>query len=155
MNTWLYVHAEDAEAPGEVTIVVEALERDSQALRATQGPDGGLKRPMLRQAVAESLGGLGCAHGSKSRFASEELDFLLADQRLAISVQAGRAWTNNGALLALLAAAADPEVDWLAVMVPFSYKTGTQYSRVARQMTDLVAAHGVDLDLAGVALIAY
>ena len=70
-------------------------------------------------------------------------------------MQAGRAWTNNGALLALLGAAADTAVEWLAVIVPFVDKTGTQYTKVVGQLTHLVAVHGVDLDLCGVALIAH
>lgn len=156
MKTWLYLRGGPADAPRDVALVVDTLEREAHTLRATEGSDGGLKRPQLREAVVQSMAGLvhrgSC---STSPFGKEELDFVLAGRKLAISVQAGRAWSNNGALLALLGAAADPGIQWLVIAVPFVYKTGAQYAPVAGQVTDLLAAGGVDLDLAGVALVAY
>jgi hypothetical protein len=88
-------------------------------------------------------------------FAAHELDFVLPAERLAVSVQAGRAWTNNGALLAVLAAAAESGVEWLLALVPFTYKTGAQFPPVVDQLRALAGSSGVDLDLRGIAVVAY
>ncbi len=88
-------------------------------------------------------------------FARAELDFVLPGLRSAVGVQAGRAWTNNGALLAVLAAASAEGIDWLLLLVPTTYKGGPQRQHVLTQLRELAVARGVHLDLRGVGVLGY
>jgi hypothetical protein len=82
-----------------------------------------------------------------------QLDFYVPDERIAVTVQAGRAWTNNEALLAVLAAAGQPAVDWLVLPVPMIYKGSAQYPQIVQQLQALATADGVGLDLKGLVVL--
>jgi len=73
----------------------------------------------------------------------------------ALSIQAGRAATNNGGLLATLAAASCEDVDWLVLLVPERYKNSATGAAVEKHLRDLAVAHGVRLDLQAVVLVQY
>ena len=62
---------------------------------------------------------------------------------------------ERGGLVALLAAAAHKDVDWLFLLVPEHYKRSAQRVHVARQLRQLAAAPGVALDLKGVSVMGY
>ena len=123
-------------------------------MRATEESNGGLKRKALKSVVEARL--LGTPIGSSGGgFFPHELDFVLPTQNAAVSVQAGRAWMNNGALLAVLAAAAQPNIEWLLCLVPFTYMNAAQFDPVVAQIEALAVSDGVDLDLRGIIVIAY
>ncbi len=94
------------------------------------------------------------AQGAHAQY-PPELDFVLPGLRSAVGVQAARAWTNNGALLAVLAAASAEGIDWLLLLVPTTYKGGPQHQHVLTQLRELSVARGVHLDLRGVGVLGY
>lgn len=63
--------------------------------------------------------------------------------------------TNNGALLAVLAAASSSDIDWLILLVPDRYKGSATYDSVLSQLRDLEVASGIRLDLQGVLAVGY
>ena len=79
----------------------------------------------------------------------------LRDRYLAVSVQAGRAWTNNGALCAVLAGAADGDSAWLVLLVPDHYKGGVQRVNISAQVAALLSSPGVHLEIEAVAVVGY
>lgn len=134
---------------------VARLERAQHRLRATETPSGGLKRPLLRAALLGALDGSATPPVSSAEFGHTELDAVLLSDKVAISVQAGRASNNNQALIAVLAAAADPGSEWLVLVVPERYSSFTPYIKVVEQLDELAASDGIDLDLRAVAVIGY
>lgn len=88
-------------------------------------------------------------------FSAFELDAKLPQLGLAASVQAGRAWSNNGGLVAVLAAAADPETQWLALIVPERYMGGAQRINIVDQVEQLARSPGIKLELDGVMVVSY
>lgn len=121
-------------------------------LRGTETSNGGLKRELLKDVLVGRVPGLQFAPPG---FASREIDLLVPERALAVSLQAGRAWTNNGALLAVLAAADAKDVRSLILFVPEHYKSGVQHAYVREQLQHLAAATGITLDLDGVLLLGF
>ena len=75
--------------------------------------------------------------------------------RTGVSLQAGRARTNNGALLSVLAAAAAAEIDWLVVLAPARYKSGAAAGPVIQDLRAMAAEPGIRLTLKGAVVLAY
>lgn len=134
--------------------MLATLDGNAARFRATQTPEGGLKRADLSR-VLRSLLDLAVSGPGKDTFSRTELDLVVPELRIGLAVQAGRAWTNNGALLSVLAAASDTAVEWLLIMTPFTYKNSAAFPNVELQVRALAEAEGVDLDLHGVGLVAY
>lgn len=138
-----------------VLAVVDAVALTQPELARTVDSKGGITVEALRgvlEPVVEQVGFDECSHAT---FSAKELLWEHAGLRVAISVQAGRAETNNGALMAVLAAAAQPSVDWLVVVLPDRYKGGSTFGKVRDRVRALKDATGVRLDLAGVTLIGF
>lgn len=154
MATWIWF--DDVPRPTAAVHLAELVDRVAPAMRRTEGRTGGLNRDALLVVVDEALEG----HGHWTRpepgtFAHKEVDRTSPDLGLALSVQAGRAYPNNGALLAVLAAAALRDVDWLVLTVPALYKNAKQFEPVAAQLQALSREPGVRLSLKGVVLLPY
>jgi hypothetical protein len=98
---------------------------------------------------------LGLSDKEATSFSGREIDLWSAEAGLALSLQAGRAHTNNGALLALLAAAALRPVDWVVIAVPEAYKGGAQAAPIATQLGEIVRARGIALELDGAVMVSY
>lgn len=134
--------------------MARAVEAAGPVFRRTQDINGGLKRELLRP-IACTLAGVRAGSSPGGAFADQELDAVVPQLATAVSVQAGRGWTNNGALLAVLAAAANSDVNWLVLAVPEFYKNGVQRVRVQQQLEALSASSGIALDLGGVWVSGY
>jgi hypothetical protein len=144
----------DSRLPERMKDVVSRLVDHSKTIRATEGPKGGLKRRDLVGAVGAALD-LRPRPVTGSSFAAGQLDFEIASDRLAVAVHTGRAWMNNEALLSVLAAASDPALDWLVLVVPQKYLGGGQYPYIVKQLQALANSSGVDLELQAVTIIPY
>ena len=153
---WISLAPAGQVVPSDVEELGRLLERHLTALRATESANGGLQRVDLAAVITPAVRRLqdGVA-GRRPTFARKEVDFVVPPLRAAVSVQAGRAWTNNGALTAVLAAASTEGVDWLLLLVPTTYKGGPQHANVRKQLVELSAARGVHLDLQGIGLLGY
>lgn len=130
-------------------------------LRATQTRDGGLRRQSLVDELA-SNSSLCDVHDEEIEtspklptFMPDELDFILPALRVGVSVQAGRAWTNNGAMVGLLASASCPDVDWHIAVVPEQYKGTKHLGSIVVQMSSIRDARGIYLDLLGCIVLPY
>jgi len=156
MVEWIFPSSTPDPAPPQaVADVVMQLERGERELRLTQSSEGGLARKALRDVALRFLGGAARGSAAGATFAPGELDFFLEAARAAVSVQAGRALNNNGALVGVLAAASAPEVEWVVLVVPAVYKTSPAYAKLVAQAKDLFRAEGIGLDLRGAALVSY
>lgn len=93
--------------------------------------------------------------GQRPTFASDQIDLMLNEAPVGITIHAGRAWMNNEALLAVLGAACAPALEWLILVVPQSYMSSAQHSHIVQQIISLAAASGVDLDLPGVSIVPF
>jgi hypothetical protein len=154
---WALLESHDVAraADHELRELVEPLLCEASLLRALIDVGGGIKRQPLVEAVADILGGQAVARSAFSHFSASELDLTLRGGATAVSVQAGRALTNNGGVIALLAASAAPAVRQLLLLVPERYKGSVTASRVLQQLLELRDAPGVTLDLDTVVLHAY
>lgn len=142
--------------PDALTDVVAGLSAQLPALAATATQTGGLRRERLRDVVAAALRGrVDPAAGLGDGFGASQLDYKISGVPVAVTVQTGRAWTNNEALLGVLAAACAPQIEWLVLLAPMKYKKSSQYPHILQQLKALTAAQGVDLDLKGVVLLAF
>lgn len=141
--------------PGSLVTLVNALEVRRSAIRATFTADGGINRRDVAQEIDPLLRAEGFRAGSDATLSPRELDYMADSQLAALSIQAGRAATNNGGLLATLAAASCEDVDWLVLLVPERYKNSATGDAVEKQLRDLAVAHGVRLDLQAVVLVRY
>jgi hypothetical protein len=129
------------------------VESCAHELRGKEDAKGGLKRLDLQEVLVRCLRG-GVLEAAEA-FASQELDVRLPELRVVCSVQAGRGWSNNGGLLATLAAAADVDTDWLILIVPEHYKRSAHRIYIVAQLNDLAASKGIGLELDGVLVVAY
>ncbi|RYV50994.1 hypothetical protein [Pengzhenrongella frigida] len=142
--------------PGVVRDVVNAVVAGVPALADKVTPAGGVNRLLLREAIEPILRANGLGSGIPSgSFAEWEIDYVSLDRALAVSIQTGRAAANNSALLALLAASALPEVEWVLVVLPHRYKGANTFDAVANQFQSLTAAHGIDLSLQGAFIVGF
>jgi hypothetical protein len=98
---------------------------------------------------------LGFTTGAPSTFVPAAIHAVSLDRRVALGVHGGRALTNNGAFVSVLAAAAHPDVDWLVIVLPQRYKGSATLTGVLTQLGELRQASGIRLDLVGVTLIGF
>lgn len=141
--------------PPNLESLVVDIELRLPDMAATVGPSGGLKRDDLLRTIAPVARAYGLGVPEQRTFAGSEIDLLSTSARAAVSVQAGRAKTNNGGLLAVLAAAAMPTVDWLILIVPERYKGSTTAPPVRHDVHALARSGGIELDLSGVVILSY
>ena len=156
MHPWIQPVTSSALPTSMVDSLAEQIDQSAHILRGMESAAGGLLRPGLVAALQSSLSlpePLTIFNGGS--FSSNELDLERRSLRLAVSVQAGRALANNGALAATLAAAACDSIDWLVMLVPAQYKKNTVYQKVHQQISGLCASPGIRLNLAGIRLIPY
>jgi hypothetical protein len=154
--TWIYFYPQAQErVPPQMSAAADLIVNGAARLRGTQSDKGGLKRDPLR-AVLHDLVGEHARHPlAGTTFASDQIDLMLNEAPVGISIHAGRAWMNNEALLAVLGAACAPDLDWLILVVPQSYMRSVQHPHIVQQIASLAAASGVDLDLQGVATVPF
>lgn len=133
---------------------VDVLETRMSALARTVPADGGLKRQPLLDALDLRTADAS-ARAPRGRGFQSSVLAAVTDQRVAVSVQTGRAKTNNEGLLAVLAGADDPTVSWLVLVVADKYKGAATALPVTRDIEALASAVGVDLDLEGVVVLTF
>ena len=143
------------ELPSHVTDLAEAAEARAGDLRATEDVKGGLRRDDLLAALAPVVRASGLTVTERESFAAREVDAVDATDAVALSVQAGRARTNNGGLLAVLAAAAMDDVSWLLLLLPQHYKNSVAAQPVTDDLERLARTPGVRLALEAVVVITY
>lgn len=155
MSTLISFSPMTSAVPHAIGEVVAAIETARARIRTTFTADGGINRSAVAAVVEPLLRDAGFRRGSEATLTPKELDYSAPSLLAVLSVQAGRAATNNGGLLATLAAASCEDVDWLVLLVPEQYKSSSAGNAVERQLRDLAVAHGVRLDLMGVLLVRY
>lgn len=155
MTELLTFRPETPALPAAVARIAADLELRRRAVRNTFSLDGGINRQAVGVVLDETLRAAGFLPGSPATLSPKELDYTSLELWSAVSIQAGRAMTNNGALLAVLAGASCPDVDWLILLVPERYKNSATHDAVLRQMKELEGASGIRLDLQGVLLVEY
>lgn len=142
--------------PGDVREVVNAVVDAVPTLADTITAQGGISRPLLKEAIGPTLTEYGLKSGSVSgSFGGWEIDYVSRSRALAVSVQTGRAAANNTALLALLAAAALPEVEWAILVLPHKYKGGNTFDAVANQLLALTTVRGISLSVQGAFIVGF
>lgn len=156
MPNWIFFYPKAQECvPPQMKAAADLIANGAARLRETQSEKGGLKRDPLR-AVLHDLVGDHAGHPlAGTTFASDQIDLMLNEAPVAITIHAGRAWMNNEALLAVLGAACAPAVEWLILVVPQSYMRSAQHPHIVQQIASLAAASGVDLDLQGVSIVPF
>ena len=149
MTTWIShkpLHASAPDRVAEVVLALGALDRD----QGFRDAEGGIQRA----AVVEALRGRFTRAGLLMAPPSY-MDALDTSRGIGLRVEAGRAHTNNDGLLAVLQAARDPAVRALVLVVPMVYKNSPCANRVYGRLLELLSGPGIDLELDGVALVAY
>jgi hypothetical protein len=141
--------------PDTVRAVVDAIAQVSPRLAAQVTSQGSITSEPLREILKPVLSRFGITPGHHAGFASKELHFSATDLRTGVSLQAGRAFVNNAALVSVLASASSPDIDWVIVVVPEIYKSSKVYLKVLDQLHELQGAHGIHLDLQGAVLVSY
>jgi len=155
MSTLIHVSPTTPAVPEGIGDAVAVIESAEAQVRATLTETGGIHRSTVASVLEPSLRRSGFRVGSDATFGSTEIDFSAPSLLAALSIQAGRAATNNGGLLATLAAASCEDVDWLVLLVPERYKNSATGDAVEKQLRNLAVAHGVRLDLQAVLLVRY
>jgi len=124
------------------------------ALERAVPADGGLKRQPLLDALDLRTADAS-ARAPRGRGFQASVLAAVTDERVAVSVQTGRAKTNNEGLLAVLAGADDPTVSWLVLVVADKYKGAATASPVTRDVEAMASAVGIELDLEGVVVLTF
>ncbi|WP_166844737.1 hypothetical protein [Isoptericola sp. BMS4] len=135
--------------------LVSRIEVLRPAIRGTFTPAGGILRASVENVVRPVLAEAGFRPGSPATFLPTELNYHASGLAAVVSIQTGRASTNNGGLAATLSAASCVGVDWLLLLAPETYKGSTTAPKVESHLHELAAARGVHLDLCGVVLVSY
>ena len=141
--------------PEAVLAVIDAIVLVSPDLTAQVTSQGSITSEPLRETLEPVLSPFGMTPGVQAGFAVKEIHFTGTDLRTGVSLQAGRAFANNGALVSVLASASSPDIEWMIVVVPEVYKGSKVYPRVLAQFHELQKAHGIHLDLQGAILLSY
>lgn len=155
MAPWIRFDADLAPVPGAADSLADALRERLSVLSALVAPDGGVKRLELLPALTTIVRGFGLTVFERDSFASNEVDLIDTRNRIGVSLQAGRARTNNGALLSVLAAAAAPDVDWLIILAPTRYKSGAAAVPVTEDLREMASEAGIRLAVMAVLVLAY
>lgn len=137
----------------EARRIVDAVWQCRESLRRTVTPSGGIRRSGL----LEILGALPAltSRTAGAMFAPDQLAFTAANGRVSLSAHGGRAYVNNEAVIAALAAATSPSVRTHVAVVPASYKKAPTAIRVRDQLASLLTQSGVRLELDHVVLVVY
>jgi hypothetical protein len=153
---WIFFYPQAEECvPPQMKAASDLIANGAGRLRKTQSDKGGLRRDPLRAVLHGIVGDHARPPLAGTTFASDQIDFMLNEAPVGITIHAGRAWMNNEALLAVLGAACAPAVEWLILVVPQSYMGSAQHPHIVQQITALAAAGGVDLDLQGVSIVSF
>ena len=142
--------------------LVSAVNGLAAAATGLRDPEGGLRKSTVLATLTPGLERLGfdtraVALPAASRFGDRTVpvDALHEPTATALSVHAGRAWTNHEATVAVLAMAAATTVRHAVVVVPDRYKGGAAGSNVVDFLRTLSTFRGVHLDLDHVAVVMY
>lgn len=155
MHPWIFLRGGPQSIPDAVAALAADLTLCLPAMAATETPNGGLHRIDLLGALASAIRGHGLGVPDGGTFALREIDLVGWKPRVAVTVQTGRARTNNGALLAVLAAASLPDVRWLIAIVPERYKGSMTARPVHEDLRHLSRSQGVSLDLSGILVLSF
>ncbi|EYR63396.1 hypothetical protein N866_01035 [Actinotalea ferrariae CF5-4] len=155
MYGWILFDPGAPSVPGDIAALTTDLKSLMAVAAGTETPDGGLHRTDLLGALAPAARAHGLGVPERDTFAASEIDLARGSSGAAVSVQTGRARSNNAALLSVLAAAAMQDIRWLVIVAPARYK-GTLTARpVVDDITRLSRSRGVRLDLSGVLVLAF
>jgi len=155
MYDWIFFnHATDG-PPAPVIDLAHDLGNRLPSLATTETATGGLHRVDLLGAVGPVARAHSLGVPDRETFAATEVDLVERLTGVAVSVQTGRARTNNAALLAALAAASMPDIRWLILLVPERYKGTTTGKPVRGDLARLAQSTGVHLELDGVLLLTF
>ena len=150
MWTWIGNKFDPAAQPNaRLSDVANAL-GDLRTLSGVRNDAGGIDRELVVGAISRM-----CLDAGLSDEGSSSVDFRDVPNAIGVRVEAGRALTNNGAVLAVLRAAQDSDVRQLILVVPQSYKLGFVFPKVNGQLKELFNGVGIAISLDGVALLAY
>lgn len=146
-------------------MLMAGVETVRSRLSATRKADGGLSRVKVLDAAKPQLEELGFTVGApdsvridartKSGSTSVAFDATHAGVGVAVTVHAGRAWTNHEAVMAVLRMAAAEDVRTGVLIVPEHYKGSIAAANVIQCLRDMAGWEGVWLDLEGVAVLSY
>lgn len=147
MSTWIAHKA--ATAPVSLEAVQSQL-RDMDRLHALRDDSGGIRRDAVIKELMPRFARAGLVESSDSY-----LDFVDVAHGIAARVEGGRAHTNNDGLLAVLEGARDPSARTVLLVVPRTYKGSACADPMTGRLSRLLGGPGIDLDLDGVAVVAY
>lgn len=116
--------------------------------------DGGLRKRDLLDALDPAQLGEPLTRPDPRAFGANVID-LVSRSGMAISMQTGRAKTNNEGLVAVLAAAAMPAATFAALILPERYKGSSTAPPVERDVRALAGTTGISLALHGVLILTY
>lgn len=150
---WISATTDAGEASASIGAMARRLESRMNQLSSVIPPDGGLRKADLLGALSPDSLGEPLTRPGDHAFANV-LD-LVSPSGMAISVQTGRAKTNNEAILAVLAGASHPDVRWVALILPDRYKGSSTAPSVERDVRALIGSSGVTLDLTGILVLVY
>ena len=150
MATWIGNKAfANHPVPGAVESVMSAL-GDLSKLPGLRSADGGIRREDVLVAMASRCQAAGLVPTPDAHTDGSD-----PTHRIGLRVEAGRAHTNNDGLLAVLEAAANPDVDVLVLVVPAFYKGSVTADRVEQRIRWAFSSPGIEVALTGVALLSY
>lgn len=145
-----------SEPTAQVLKTAVGIEQMQPELSRVIWPNGKIVRSEVTDALSRRMIESGFRpSGSRIAFAGKEIDFVNSSTSVGVSIQAGRGWANNGAVMATLGAAADPRVRWLVLIAPQVYKGSRSFESIVIRVQELLASPGVELDLDGIIAIAY
>lgn len=150
---WIRFSSVEPDLPSEVARLAARAEGRMPDLTRTVPSNGGLKRTQLLNALDPGSLGLSFAPPTPRAF-SGAID-LVSPSGVAISIQTGRAKTNNDGVLAVIAGASQPGVSWVLLVLPEKYKGSTTASPVVRDVQSLADSAGVHLALEGVVILTF
>ncbi|NUU18454.1 hypothetical protein HP550_14450 [Cellulomonas humilata] len=150
---WISATTDAGEASASIGAMARILDARMSYLSKVIPPDGGLRKNDLLAALEPDTLGEPLTPPGDHPFANV-LD-LVSPSGMAISVQTGRAKSNNEAILAVLAGASHPHVRWVALVLPDRYKGSSTAPSVERDVRSLVTSVGVTLDLTGILVLVY
>jgi hypothetical protein len=157
------IDGEDRPSPA-VGRLIDTLEPLPRQLLISMGPDGALKRTDLIAAARPLLQRTGFTLGAPGsvrmpatgvRGGVVEFDAYHPGTAAALTIHAGRAWTNHEAIIATLRMAAAGDVRIGVLVAPERYKGTAAASPIIGFLQDLAGWRGVTLDLDGVVVIPY
>ena len=147
---WIPAGSAAGPIPPPVVSLVAAELGELAALIGLRDDEGGIRRGAVVEVLSRRWHGAGVVPAPDLH-----ADGVHPQERLAVRVEAGRAWTNNDGLLAVLETAVDPDLSSLLLVVPVTYKGSACFTPVVQQLRRLLSGRGVSLDLTGVGVLGY